>query len=375
MFPMSDPFERMYRDMLEEEARLRRLAEEQARGLAAVLREVATRLDPERVDALQRENPAALRSLSPQVWRAFFTSLRPNGRSGRAWGSDPGTARVRELEGEVAALRAEVERLRQENARLQEQVRRGKKDGERPGKGVSLPPLPSRPPRGFESYLGKAWQREMTALGVMAVTGYAMRVAVAQALGDVLGINWRSGSVKRLFRRLVENGLIEETHFDVGGRQVALVRLTERGKALLQAWGVRAAENEWERLERLHGGEAQGKHAALVVAFAHNARQFGYETEVCPPVKGPAEPDVALRRDGRTLYVEVEAASGTDERRMKKWRNLADLQGFVALAADTAETRTQLVAEAKAAKTHGKATDVITLMTRESQDDIWLEEW
>ncbi len=377
---MKDAFERLYRDMLEEEARLRRLAETQARGLVQVLQEVATRVAPDMVDALQKQTPDAWSSLSPDVWRAFFARVRWE-RDGWGQGNGHRLERLRQLEAEVATLRAEVARLQEENARLQAAVARAPAEEERPDDApaqgtVTLPPLPKRPPRAFQAFLSaQAWEREMLALGLMGVTGYAMRVAIAQALGERLGVNWRSGSVKRIFQRLADNGLLEEAIFDVGGRQVALVRLTERGRALLQAWGVRAVENEWERLERLHGGEAQGKHAALVVAFAYNARRFGYETEICPPVEGPARPDIALHRAGETVYVEVEAESGEPERRMRKWRHLADLQGFVALAADTPETRTRLVTEAKAAKTHGKATDVITLMTRDSQEDLWLEEW
>ena len=77
------------------------------------------------------------------------------------------------------------------------------------------------------------------------------------------------------------------------------------------------------------------------------------------------------------LYVEVEDESGSSERRLRKWRNQAALQGRAAIAAVTPAARTNLVNEARAAGCeHGVATDLQTLMeTQETGGPLWMVEW
>ena len=91
-------------------------------------------------------------------------------------------------------------------------------------------------------------------------------------------------------------------------------------------------------------------------------------SEACPTVEGDWQPDVAITENNETIYVEVEAESGDTERRMRKWKRLAELQGSIALCALTPEQRQRLVSEASAVCPQGKATDLNTLF---KQDALW----
>jgi hypothetical protein len=175
------------------------------------------------------------------------------------------------------------------------------------------------------------------------------------------------------------------------GSRAVIVRLTERSRQALAQIGLRSVEDEWTRIERLHGGARDGgqmAHTAAVCTFTHHARRRGFDTQVCPDMKGvvpvetsvkmeiPAHPDVALIDPvGKTLYVEVQRGdSGTAQKRAVKWRNLFWLQGVVAICAATPTQARRYAEEARATKaSHGLVTDVRSL--RASHPMLWTHEW
>lgn len=364
MLSLSNNF---YAQLLEEERKLRNIAEGKVRELYALLEELAVLLAAEEVEKIRREKRGYFNELSVDGWRKFFMGVIS--RDGRGWRDD----------GEVHLLREEIEKLRRENEKLKAELLSREK---RPAPAVQVQQaqeaqvnldikLPPRPPSKF-SDLFHTWAREGYILAVLAVTGYSVRRAIAEIAGKHFGISAGAGSLKRLFISLDKKGLTETRTFKLPwGAQVALSNLTELGKEIIQACGIEVVEAEWERLMRLHFG--QEEHAALTCVFTFNARRFGYCTEVCPEAVGNFEPDVLISKDGEKIYVEVEGESGEDTRRMKKWRNQEAVQGFVALCAPTPEVRKRLVAEAKAAAKHGKATDIKTLIA--DSKDLWCEEW
>jgi hypothetical protein len=73
------------------------------------------------------------------------------------------------------------------------------------------------------------------------------------------------------------------------------------------------------------------------------------------------------------IFVEVEFG----EDKPNKWRNMAELQGFVALCAATAEKRSKLVAECKLDKINGIAADIETLIQESGgvPGKLWVEKW
>jgi hypothetical protein len=209
---------------------------------------------------------------------------------------------------------------------------------------------------------------------LLATTGWSLRHAIDEALAERLAIGTGSGSIKRLFRRLEKVGLVRSSVYDLGGVRAAILTLSEQGGIVAAAAGFPPIPSDWQRLMTAHGGERQALHAALCCAVAYQARQRGYTVTVCPPVDGPSSPDLALTQGEQTLYLEVEAESGSPERRMIKWRNQADLQGFVALCANNNGVRERLAAEARAASPHGLATDLASLIRQETPS-FWVDRW
>ena len=105
-------------------------------------------------------------------------------------------------------------------------------------------------------------------------------------------------------------------------------------------------------------------------------RRRGYDTVVCPDLKGSTVPGVGLgpgitphpdsalpNWPGRPLHVEVQRGdSGTAQKRVVKWRNLFWLQGVVAICAATPAQAQRYAAEARGGQAgHGLVTDLVSL--------------
>ena len=253
---------------------------------------------------------------------------------------------------------------------------------------VHLPALPAVAPGRFVDQL-QTWPRQALALAGLGVTGWSMRLAIADLMSaNLTSVKADAGSLRRAFQVLARRQFWIEQKVTVAGvhkpelaeaddTTLILVRLAPLGQEVLRACGIAPVPSEWDLLLAAHGGAAQTAHAGLVCAFTYHARLRGWATAVCPPAEGPSQPDVLLRRDGADLFVEVEGESGEAERRMTKWQRQLEHQGQVALATVTAEMRLRLVAEARAAGAeHGLATDLQTLFdSQKTRGPLWAMEW
>jgi hypothetical protein len=363
------------RDSLEaEERRLRLAAEARAQALASLLEELAMRLAPERVEAKRRQDPACFLHMDGAGWRQFWQAVEVKAAAPLPTVQPALLPEMSELQAALRAAEAENERLRSELEKAQA-VDTEPSGAAETQEMAHLPALdfalPEQPPAALAGWFAN-WPRDGMALSVLAQSGWSLRHAIAQAMAARLGITATAGSLKRLFGHLHRNGLWQMETVDVGQMSVSLVQLTEKGREAVTHLGFPVVTSEWERLHKEHGGSAQLEHTALVCMFTHQARQRNQMTEVCPAVAGPSAPDVLLRSGESQTYVEVEAESGDAERRMRKWRNLADLQGFVALCALTPESARRLILEARGASLHGRATDIDTLFR---QPGLWAIEW
>jgi hypothetical protein len=398
---MSHGYRWTLEQILEEERRLRALAEEQARAYRSVLTTLAIQFAPHVVDAQRRENPQFPNNLAPQAWQDLFSQITQTPLRQRTNGwypqhqQDDGQLeeRMQQLEEEnrnlqqkVAALTAAKENLERQMQSMtapatnQLTVEEASSIDDVPSATCNMPPaalsLPAAPPSRFAS-LFRTWERDGLVLALLATTGWNLRHAIDEALAERVGIAVGSGSTKRVFNRLEKSGLVTQPVYDLGNLQAAILLLTDKGSSVAKAIGHDPVPSEWMILMREHGGEQQAKHAALCCTFAYQARKRGWTVHLCPTVEGPAEPDALIVNDERSIYVEVEAESGEPERRMRKWRNLADLQGFVALCANNDVVRERLVTEARAAAPYGVATDVSTLIQRAriGEEGFWVDKW
>jgi len=387
-----DVLDRALQDILAAERSLRSLAEEQNRALRSVLTEVAYRLAGSALEALRRDDPGAPGSWTPEAWQSFFArELRAAG-SGWSQPQELGE-RLRRVEASLREAEADrgqlAQRLSQALAEL-ERLRAGT-DGRIPAHspaaptphldGLRWPEIPLRPPARFAAKLGSGprWRREAMALYLMATRGWSARLEILEALGRREKISPRSGSLKRIFEDgLIEGGFVESAvlamNLSQGQTRLSAVRLKEAGGELCQALGWEPVEGEWERLMRLHDARTQEAHTAAVLAFAYHARRRGWTAEVMPEVEDArARPDARVEKEGEQACVEVELG----EDKPGKWRNLAQLQGFVALCAATAEKRARLVGECMQEGLQGKATDIETLIQSSGAipGQLWAEAW
>ena len=385
--------ERGLDDILNSERELRKIAEVQNREMRKVLTEVAYRLTGDKMEEIRKQDPGSPDNWDADDWREFFAK---NIQEISGWdNSEELQKRLQVLERERDTALAEQEKLRRRSAEAKKQVMPdtddSKQEPERtPEVGVEsgkverseiieFPDMPKKPPTRFASRLGtgKRWRRQAQALYLMAVRGLSLRLEILQVIGEMANVNPRSGSL----RRMIDDGLISKGLVALGKlsmnlsqpAKMAVLRLTDDGKELCRILGWEPVESEWERLIRLHDGNRQKEHTAGVLAFTYHSRRRGWETEVLPDVEGNAAPDVLVKKDGERIFVEVEFG----ENKANKWRNLAELQGFVALCAATAEKRSKLVAECKLDKLNGIATDIETLIQESGgvPGKLWVEKW
>ena len=353
---------------------------------------LATRIVPGEVDQRLTKDPFAFARMKPDGWRKFYQNALKDVHLSR-WlaPTSPDTRTLQreneQLRQQLAAAEAQIAELKAERDRLQQTVIANRRVSSKSQKAEESPKtesvpiipephftIPKTPPKKYATLFNRqesTRQRELIFLALAAGTGYSTAASLRWELTRyVEELNDPdAGSIKRLIERLEKANLIST-------RKVAktiILSLTDLGREVATAMGVPPVETEWERLMRLHGGAKQEKHAAHVCLFTHYARKRGWRTLVCPEVEPPADPDVLIEKDDQLIYVEVEAGSGDPERRMKKWRNQRNLQGFAAICAPTENVRRMLVQEARSNTKRGMATDFMWL--REPENDLWAETW
>jgi hypothetical protein len=375
-------------DLLKAEQELRGLAEQNVRDLRAALQLAAYTFAGAPFEAQVRRDQAGVERWTADEWIAFFQGVTP---ISRGW-ADPAVLgeRLRLISGERDRALAEVHRLQEELA-LRAELTAGTTAATPATAGIPAPAaaaqtggataagngrfrwpdVPSKPPARYARLFSAGWLREGTVLGLVA-SGLSLRLEVAELLGRRFDVKGNSGSLKRVFERLVRAGLLENEVVRIGCLAAMFVWPSDLGREVCRACGFRVQETEYERLLRLHGGEQQKSHAAAVAVFAYHARRRGFRAEVLPTVEGRAEPDVLVAKGDETpVYVEVELG----REKQPKWLHLYDLQGFVALCAQNVEGRAALSAEVRALGLHGRATDIETLIQEADRGNLWAEVW
>lgn len=316
--------EAILKDLWRNEKELRLRAEARLRAYAALLEELALRLDGQKFEELRRLDPAAVAAWGPEEWRRYFDGVR-------IVKSSEAEALYREL----ALLRSQVQELRrklQDAAEIVAQVPQPQQEkAERGEMPAFVSPFPERPPAGWK--LGpQQWRRARIIFEELA-QGRCLRVEILDKVGELEGISGKAGSLKRLVVRLVEEGYLaqEVLSLERPKTSVAVLRWGSEGRKLCERLKVHPLPTEYERLRSLHQSqEGEEAHTALVLLAAYQARKRGYDSVVLPDA-GPGEPDLLVRRNGEELYVEVERGLGEPEKRERKWKLNRRLNGGVAV--------------------------------------------
>jgi hypothetical protein len=114
--------------LLDEERRLRGLAEAEVRGYRKLLVAVAMHLAPHVVDSARRQNPLFPAQLSADEWLALFTALPPSspGPTRNGWGlAHPAESQLAEAQRQIGRLEAEKAALAQRVAEMEEEAASG----------------------------------------------------------------------------------------------------------------------------------------------------------------------------------------------------------------------------------------------------------
>jgi hypothetical protein len=418
-------------DLLDAERHFRGQAENALRELQSVLTEQAQRMAGPEIEDARRTDPSAPDNWGPERWRRFFASLPVRG-TGYGWNEGlPGE--LERLKGENQVLKDQLSFLSSAPSRVSESgnlalppaqstldplsvVLSGASfsqpasdplvvDIRRQGLAFVHPELlrelrslilPGALPARFQGYLTKTGlkeadqerqvRRKLYVLYLLS-RGLDIRLEIDYLISQVEGIGSRTGALRRIYDSMVEKNLLNREILEMSApnTSLAMLQLSEDGSQLCQVLGWNVVESERQRMNRMHQGLQFPQHTLAVLIFAMHARFRGYRVEVLPQLEGVqtnAVPDVSISRSladqkSGTIYVEVELSSKELD---EKWRNLAQLQGRVALCARNAQRRDRLVADCKLKNLHGVATDLETLIDCKVPDisestPLWVEEW
>jgi len=409
-------------DLLQAERDLRQKSEDAIRAMRQVLVETANRFDGTRLESLRRDNPSVPANWGALDWKKFFDEVP---LPSQGWVNKtvvaPDTQTQRKLQKQITDLQAALELERAKMVVVEtpassvptETVNPANPDQILPAADAveSIPPnatpaltvmvadakkmlanFPQKIPAAFSAVLSggertggdlaRVFQRYWLILFLIGRWRLAASMELEETLAGVVGVSAGSGSMRRVLLDMEEaNVLVNEIIFLKSPRTaLKLYQLSAEGEKLYQAlFQVKAFENDWSRLIRLHEGARFPEHTMAVIAFTMHARKRGWATQVLPEVKGTMSvPDVWIMRGKEKLYVEVELG---DKERVSKWRNQAGLnEGCVALCAATQKTRARLVGDCKLDKLAGMATDLETLVRNKfkelnSASPLWLEDW
>lgn len=244
---------------------------------------------------------------------------------------------------------------------------------------ILWPKFSDQPPKELGVKRRDVWERMQAGLYLMATTGWSVVQELMAGLSERYGIQPNADSLHRIFRlHLFQAGLI---HYQILPHLIknglAVVRLTNIGKAISSTLGWPIFHSDWERLIEHHNGEEQPRHTAMVLDFAWQARRRGYKVEVMPAVESQfIMPDVYVERGAADkAFVEVERGRSKPE----KWLNLIALQGYIGVCVMTQERRTIICKnELQLLGVGGLATDLETLKKYIKGVDIhrlWVEYW
>ena len=342
--------------MTEAQARLRRLAEEEARQTRAVLEEVARAICPDQVDTLLKRSPDGLSALKvQQIGSMVIASYRRQIARMQAAAGGVGQdleevlqlrARVRELEARLAELAepaAPAEPVESTETPLPqtqpvEEVPASqpvaRRDGTPPWRTIRVYNTPAEPQVPVENWpewarewraKDKKFERSVDVVLVLGDTGLARRADVAKLIAARWKVTPGSGGITRRLEQTSKTwGLIDVIITTQEGkwRPGYMLRLTERGRdAYRLITGKAPVPSQATELLNRHKSPA---HAILNYEVAELLWAAGYEVELFPsnvPVSGGIyRPDLVARLGDMMLYVEAERATlKKASERGRKW--------------------------------------------------------
>ena len=168
-----------------------------------------------------------------------------------------------------------------------------------------------------------SYERDTGLVLTIGKSGFFHSKELEHALVEASGLSRRTA--RRAILDCTEVGLLErQTAASTNGRPAFIITLTEKGRWLYrELTGTPAVESEYETLIQAHKSD---RHLALILQVAEQFHRLGYEVDRQPlqiriDEKHTFLPDLIVRKDGETFYLEVELGPGDKRTLPQKWEN------------------------------------------------------
>jgi hypothetical protein len=399
---------RMLEDAIQVERDLRARSEGVIGRYREAMKKVAFALAGVDLENARLHNPDQINAWDPETWAAFLIEKVKKDNTSALSSDWDGTTKVeipagkngtsaeelenakrnikelrlllKQKEQDIKGLEEDVRSLSSENASLRKQPKRSQRSSEKQSAQrvvygfhetivdkLRALRIPNAPPA-FKSRLVQSspqrYGRQIKTLFVLSQFGLSNRMEIDSVISSAENISLRSFGVRRPIDELATEGLTSDETLELTKpfeTSLKVLRLTEDGKRLCQAFGWDIIPSEWEKLIEGHQAEREKAHTLGILAFTMHARLRGWDVEVLPEIDGLSKPDVAVKNGDERYLVEIE---GSAKPKDKKWKNLAEAhpQGKVAICTLAPEIRKQLVGDCKLAGISGVATDLKTLV-------------
>ena len=264
---------------------------------------------------------------------------------------------LRELGAELESQRNRAEQAHQQIERLENQVRalertlENERQAQRTVEAQSVPVQDEsqsaiREINSFESWLAawksenRNWERDCNVISSIGQSGLSLTTELDQAIARDYNLSTRTA--RRAMLECVDSGLLEqETGTSIEGRPPQRYILTEKGRRLYyELTGLEPREPEHQELLKAHKSE---RHLALILKTADLFDRLGFIVER-EPLRLEIEPkryflpDLVVKKDGETFYLEVETGDKVKASLNQKWENALAASGRICVVTDNLNT-------------------------------------
>ena len=171
-------------------------------------------------------------------------------------------------------------------------------------------------------------------------SGLSLTTELDQAIARDYNLSTRTA--RRAMLECVDSGLLEqETGTSIEGRPPQRYILTEKGRRLYyELTGLEPREPEHQELLKAHKSE---RHLALILKTADLFDRLGFIVER-EPLRLEIEPkryflpDLVVKKDGETFYLEVETGDKVKASLNQKWENALAASGRICVVTDNLNT-------------------------------------
>lgn len=335
--PLNPITKSVFNDLLETQTRLRDEAERRWLTARKFILEIAGDVAGEWLYEKQRSGADLDRiplDVLTSVIREHVTHLAAQTSSGPVRVADPdlrqkysqltenyrqAEIRIAEVESENKNLAAFIRQMSQNNQKSQTKPLSGAETA------FIVPDITLLPNFYLEWTYEKFFEREAYILRLMGETGLARAPELKKAIIEQFEMGNRSSSADDTLTSLLKRGFVTDSSTEGGlvGRPPGLIELTPLGQVVyLLLTGKKSVDSEFA-IKKDHKTDA---HTRLNLKAKDWLEKAGYEIlEHAPIIQASGyvfNPDMVVRRNGRTLYIEVERESSKgNQDRGAKWRN------------------------------------------------------